>query len=46
MEITRLPIAKLNPAPYNPRRDLQPGDKEYETLKKSILEFGYIDRSS
>lgn len=43
MEIVKLPIEKLNAAPYNPRIDLKPGDKEYEKLKKSILTFGYID---
>lgn len=43
MEIIKLPIEKLNAAPYNPRIDLKPGDKEYEKLKKSILTFGYID---
>lgn len=36
-------IDKLNPAKYNPRVDLQPGDPEYEKLKKSIKEFGYIE---
>lgn len=36
-------ISKLNPAPYNPRKDLQPGDPEYEGLKKSINEFGLVD---
>jgi len=43
LEIIKLPIEKLNAAPYNPRIDLKPGDKEYEKLKKSILTFGYID---
>ena len=33
----------LNPAEYNPRKDLKPGDKEYEKLKKSIETFGYIE---
>lgn len=33
----------LNPAFYNPRRDLQPGDPQYESIMKSILEFGYKD---
>ncbi|MDY0395408.1 DNA methyltransferase [Virgibacillus halophilus] len=32
----------MNPAPYNPRVDLQPGDEEYEKLKQSIHEFGYV----
>ena len=43
MDIQKIPINKLNPAKYNPRKDLHPGDPEYEKLKKSILEFDYID---
>jgi len=43
LDIQILPIGKLNPAPYNPRLDLKPGDKDYEKLKKSILTYGYID---
>ena len=40
MLIEKIPAAKLNPAIYNPRKDLKPGDKEYEKLKRSISEFG------
>jgi|BioPla2DNA2_1021312.scaffolds.fasta_scaffold244017_1 5-methylcytosine-specific restriction protein A len=40
MEIRKIPIEKLNPAAYNPRKDLQPGDPEYEKLKRSMQEFG------
>ena len=36
-------IDKLNPAKYNPRKDLQPGDLEYIKIKKSISEFGLVD---
>lgn len=36
-------LDELNPAPYNPRKDLQPGDPEYEKLRRSIEEFGYVD---
>jgi DNA modification methylase len=43
MEIKKIPIEKLNPAAYNPRKDLQPGDPEYEKLKRSIQEFGYVE---
>jgi DNA modification methylase len=43
MEIRKIPIEKLNPAAYNPRKDLQPGDPEYEKLKRSIQEFGYVE---
>lgn len=28
MEIRKVPISLLNAAPYNPRKDLQPGDPE------------------
>jgi DNA modification methylase len=43
MEIIEMKITDLVPAPYNPRKKLKPGDKEYEKIKKSILEFGYVD---
>jgi len=43
MEISKIPIEKLNPAAYNPRKDLQPGDPEYEKLKRSMQEFGYVE---
>ena len=43
MEIQKIPAARLNPAAYNPRVDLKPGDKEYEKLKLSINEFGYVE---
>ena len=36
-------IKNLVPAPYNPRKDLKPGDAEYEKLKKSITAFGYLE---
>ena len=35
--------ADLLPADYNPRKDLQPGDPEYEKLKHSIEQFGYVE---
>lgn len=43
MKLVTININKLNPAEYNPRKDLQPGDREYEKLKKSIKEFGYVE---
>ena len=43
MDIQTLPVAKLIPADYNPRKDLKPGDPEYEKLKRSIVEFGYVE---
>lgn len=35
--------ADLIPAAYNPRKDLKPGDAEYEKLKRSIEQFGYVE---
>ncbi|MFI3167119.1 MAG: site-specific DNA-methyltransferase [Bacillota bacterium] len=43
MIIERKKIADLNLADYNPRKDLQPGDSEFEKLKRSIEEFGYVE---
>ena len=43
MEIQKLPLEKLNPAKYNPRKDLKPCDPEYEKLKKSMETFGYVE---
>lgn len=43
MEIVKRKIDELLPAPYNPRKDLQPADKEYQQLKKSIQEYGYVE---
>ena len=35
--------SELLPADYNPRKDLKPGDAEYEKLKRSIEQFGYVE---
>ena len=43
MKIERKAISELIPAPYNPRKDIQPGDAEYEKLKRSLEEFGYVE---
>ncbi|WP_438498332.1 ParB N-terminal domain-containing protein [Paenibacillus sp. IHBB 3054] len=43
MDIRIIPIDQLNAAVYNPREDLQPGDPEYEKLRRSLDEFGYVD---
>ncbi len=43
MQIEKISISKLNPAKYNPRKDLKPGDAEYEKLKRSMDEFGYVE---
>ena len=36
-------LDELNPAKYNPRKQLKPGDKEFEKLKNSIENFGYVE---
>ena len=43
MEFKKIKITDLVPAAYNPRKALKPGDKEYEKIKGSITEFGYVD---
>ena len=43
MVIERKRTADLIPADYNPRKDLKPGDAEYEKLKRSIEQFGYVE---
>ena len=43
MLIEKKSTADLLPADYNPRKDLKPGDAEYEKLKRSIEQFGYVE---
>ena len=43
MVIERKSTADLIPADYNPRKDLKPGDPEYEKLKRSLEQFGYVE---
>lgn len=43
MRVETKKISDLKPAPYNPRQELKPGDTEYEKLKRSLEEFGYVE---
>ena len=43
MNIEKKKVTELLPADYNPRKDLKPGDPEYEKLKRSIEQFGYVE---
>jgi ParB-like chromosome segregation protein Spo0J len=43
MLIEKIKTKQLIPAEYNPRKDLKPGDPEYEKLKRSLEEFGYVE---
>ena len=42
MNIQIIELKKLKRAEYNPRKELTPEDEEYQKLKKSIVEFGYV----
>lgn len=43
IKIERISFDQMNPAPYNPRADLRPGDPEYDALKQSIETFGCVE---
>ena len=43
MKLQKVPVEKLKPAKYNPRKDLKPGDPAYEKIKRSLHDFGYVD---
>ena len=43
MDIQKIPVSQLQPAKYNPRKDLKPGDPEFEKLRRSVEEFGYVE---
>ncbi len=42
MNIKKIKIENLKPAEYNPRIDLKPENIEYQKIKKSLIEFGYV----
>ena len=35
LNMQTMPIDRLKPAKYNPRKDLKPGDPAYEKIKRS-----------
>lgn len=41
--VREVKITELNPAPYNPRIELEPGMPEWEKLKTSIETFGNVE---
>lgn len=43
MKFQKFKVEELKPATYNPRKELKPGDTEFEKLRKSIEEFGYVE---
>ena len=42
MRIETWKVGDINPAPYNPRVTLHPGDTEYESLRRSIERFNLV----
>jgi len=43
MKVRKIKVSNIKPAQYNPRIDLKPGDPEYDSLKKSLKEYGYVE---
>lgn len=43
MEFKQVSVEEIKLATYNPRKDLQPGDQEYEALRLSIKTHGFVD---
>jgi predicted phage terminase large subunit-like protein len=43
MDLRRIAISKLKPAPYNPCVELKPGDPVFEQLRRSIETFGVVE---
>lgn len=43
LDMQTMKLSDLKPAPYNPRVDLKPGDKEFEKLKRSVETFGLVE---
>lgn len=42
MLLQSIPIQDLQPAPYNPRLTLKPGDKRWKKLERSLREFDLV----
>jgi len=43
MIIEKIKAELLRPVRYSPRKDLKPGDPEYEKLRRSMAELGYVE---
>ncbi len=43
MDIITIPVAQIRVAAYNPRKDLQPGDAEYQAISRSLKDYGLIE---
>lgn len=43
IDVRRVKFREINPAAYNPRVRLRPGDPEYDKLKRSMVKYGSVD---
>ena len=43
MKIKKIPLSHIKPARYNPRKDLQPGDPDYERIRESMERFDLVE---
>lgn len=43
MNLQRMELSALKGAEYNPRKDLQPDDPEFQKIRRSIQEFGCVE---
>jgi hypothetical protein len=43
MQVRRIPVSRIRPAAYNPRKSLRPEDPEYQRLLQSMTEFGCVE---
>ena len=43
MKTKRMKLSDMNPAPYNPRVELKPGDVDFDKLVQSIETFGNVE---
>ncbi len=43
MNIQTMRLTDIKPADYNPRKQLKPGDPQYQKLENSLKAFGYVE---
>ena len=43
MRLERVRLDRISPSKYNPRKDLQPGDPEYESLRRSVERWDLVE---
>lgn len=43
MDVRKVPMQQIKPHPMNPRKDLKPGDADFERIRRSIEHFGFVE---